>query len=107
MTARGSAWDGGGPFDPPTAPLPPVDYWGDPSPGYVAPARWQAPATAPPHDADRRACRACRTGPWRAAARHAFCRERSNAGAAAGRGASFGLPRAAGAGPIRGVPGGD
>jgi membrane peptidoglycan carboxypeptidase len=43
MTARGSAWDGGGPFDPPTAPLPPVDYWGDPSPGYVAPARWQAP----------------------------------------------------------------
>jgi membrane peptidoglycan carboxypeptidase len=43
MTARGSAWDGGGPFDPPTAPLPPVDYWGDASPGYAAPAGWQAP----------------------------------------------------------------
>ncbi|MDX6389126.1 MAG: monofunctional glycosyltransferase [Streptosporangiaceae bacterium] len=43
MTARGSAWDGGGPFDPPTAPLPPVDYWGDVSPGYAAPAGWQAP----------------------------------------------------------------
>src|ERR1017187_9112474 len=78
---------------------------GRPAGSPASPSR--APATAPPHDADRRACRACRTGPWRAAARHAFCRERSNAGAAAGRGASFGLPRAAGAGPIRGVPGGD
>jgi membrane peptidoglycan carboxypeptidase len=43
MTARGSAWDGGGPFDPPTAPLPPVDYWGNATPGYAAPADWQAP----------------------------------------------------------------
>jgi membrane peptidoglycan carboxypeptidase len=43
MTARGSAWDGGGPFDPPTAPLPPVDYWGNAIPGYAAPAGWQAP----------------------------------------------------------------
>jgi membrane peptidoglycan carboxypeptidase len=43
MTARGSAWDGGGPFDPPTAPLPPVDYWGDARPGYAAPPGWQAP----------------------------------------------------------------
>src|ERR1700684_2883817 len=36
MTARGSAWDGR-PFDPPTAPLPRVDYVGDDGPGYVAP----------------------------------------------------------------------
>jgi membrane peptidoglycan carboxypeptidase len=36
MTARGSAWDGR-PFDPPTAPLPRVDYVGDGGPGYVAP----------------------------------------------------------------------
>jgi membrane carboxypeptidase/penicillin-binding protein PbpC len=36
MTARGSAWDGR-PFDPPTAPLPRVDYVGDDGPGYVPP----------------------------------------------------------------------
>ncbi len=42
MTARGSAWDGGPP-DPPTAPLPRVDDWGDASPSYLAPADWRAP----------------------------------------------------------------
>ena len=42
MTARGSAWEGGPP-DPPTAPLPRVDYWGDAGSGYAAPADWQAP----------------------------------------------------------------
>src|SRR5712691_4113160 len=36
MTARESAWDGGPP-DPPTAPLPEVDYWGNVSPNYFAP----------------------------------------------------------------------
>jgi membrane peptidoglycan carboxypeptidase len=41
MTARGSAWDGG-PFDPPTAPLPSVDYWGDGGPGHMVPGDWQA-----------------------------------------------------------------
>jgi Transglycosylase len=41
MTARESAWDGGPP-DPPTAPLPRVDYWGNADPGRFAPSDWQA-----------------------------------------------------------------
>lgn len=44
--ARGSAWDGG-PFDPPTAPLPRVDY----SPGYAGPADW--PDWQPPQGRGR------------------------------------------------------
>ena len=49
MTARGSAWDGR-PFDPPTAPLPRVDYVGD-GPGYVP------PVSPPPRRRGRRLLR--------------------------------------------------
>ena len=52
MTARESAWDGGPP-DPPTAPLPEVDYWGNVSPNYFAPFDWQPPATYQPPQAFR------------------------------------------------------
>ena len=45
MTARGSAWEGGPP-DPPTAPLPRVDYWGDASPRDAAPTDRQDPQAA-------------------------------------------------------------
>src|SRR6202035_1410854 len=47
MTARESAWNGG-PSDPPTAPLPAVDYWGNVSPNYFAPFDWQPPSTYQP-----------------------------------------------------------
>jgi Transglycosylase len=50
MTAREPAWDGGPP-DPPTAPLPQADYWGEPGPGPYAypPEAWQVPrAPLPP-----------------------------------------------------------
>jgi membrane peptidoglycan carboxypeptidase len=50
MTARESAWDGGPP-DPPTAPLPAVDYWGNVSSNYFAPFDWQPPATYQPPQA--------------------------------------------------------
>jgi membrane peptidoglycan carboxypeptidase len=48
MTPRESAWDGGPPPDPPTAPLPRVDYWGNAGPDYYAPAGWQAPQAQAP-----------------------------------------------------------
>jgi membrane peptidoglycan carboxypeptidase len=41
MTARESAWDGGPP-DPPTAPLPRLDYRGNVGPDLFAPSDWQA-----------------------------------------------------------------